>query len=63
MTASEAWMTAYLRSAEPRSAEEIVDEMLAIMSDTDRWRQKKKAEEANAKSRLTNCSTIFLLKY
>ena len=29
-------MTAYLCSAKPRSAEEIVDEMLAIMSDRER---------------------------
>ena len=41
-------MTAYLCSAKPRSAEEIVDEMLAIMSDRERWIQKKKAQEANA---------------
>ena len=30
-------------------AEEIADEMLAIMSDRDRWIQKKQAEEANAR--------------
>ena len=42
-------MTAYLCSAKPRSAEEIVDEMLAIMSDRERWIQKKKAQEANAR--------------
>ena len=42
-------MTAYLCSAKPRSAEEIVDEMLAIMSDRERWIRKKKAEEANAR--------------
>ena len=42
-------MTAYLRSAKPRSAEEIVDEMLAIMSDRERWIRKKEAEEANAR--------------
>ena len=29
-------MTAYLHSAKPRSAEEIADEMLAIMSDRER---------------------------
>lgn len=40
-------MTAYLHSAKPRSAEEIADEMLAIMSDRDRWIAKKEAEEAN----------------
>ena len=42
-------MTAYLHSAKPRSAEEIADEMLAIMSDRERWIRKKKAEEANAR--------------
>ncbi len=42
-------MTAYLRSAQPRSAEEIADEMLAIMSDRERWIAKKEAEEANAR--------------
>ena len=42
-------MTAYLHHAKPRSAEEIADEMLAIMSDRERWIQKKEAEQANAK--------------
>ncbi len=42
-------MTAYLNSANPRSAEEIADEMLAIMSDRERWLRKKEAEEANAR--------------
>ena len=42
-------MTAYLHSARPRSAEEIVDEMLAIMSDRERWIRKKEAEQANAR--------------
>ncbi len=42
-------MTAYLRSANPRSAEEIADEMLAIMSDRERWIQKKEAEYYNSK--------------
>ena len=42
-------MIGYLRSAKPRSAEEIADEMLAIMSDRERWIKKKEAEEANAK--------------
>lgn len=41
-------MTSYLYSAKPRSAEEIADEMLAIMSDRERWIAKKEAEEANA---------------
>ena len=42
-------MTAYLYSAKPRTAEEIADEMLAIMSDRERWIAKKEAEAANAK--------------
>ena len=42
-------MTAYLYSAKPRSAEEIADEMLAIMSDRERWIAKKEAEKANAR--------------
>ena len=42
-------MTAYLHNAKPRSAEEIADEMLAIMSDRERWIKKKEAEQANAK--------------
>ena len=42
-------MTAYLHCEKPKSAEVIVDEMLAICSDIDRWREKKAAEEANAK--------------
>lgn len=42
-------MTAYLYSARPRSAEEIADEMLAIMEDRERWIRKKEAERANAR--------------
>ena len=42
-------MTAYLAYEKPKSAEIIVDEMLAILSDIERWREKKTAEEANAK--------------
>jgi len=42
-------MTAYLHAAKPRSAEEIADEMLAIMSDRERWIAKKEAEAANAR--------------
>ncbi len=41
-------MTAYLKSEQPRSAELVVDEMLAICSDIERWREKKASEEANA---------------
>ena len=42
-------MIAYLEYVKPRSAEMIVDEMLAICSDFDRWRKKKECEEANIK--------------
>lgn len=42
-------MIAYLHSANPRSAEEIADEMLAIMSDRERWIQKKEAEYYNSR--------------
>ena len=42
-------MSAYLRYVKPRSAELIVDEMLAIRSDIDAWHKKKEGEEANYK--------------
>lgn len=42
-------MISYLYSAQPRSAEEIADEMLAIMSDRERWSQKKEAEYCNSR--------------
>ena len=42
-------MTAYLCSAKPRSAEEIADEMLAIMEDRERWIKKKTTEYYNRK--------------
>ena len=42
-------MCSYLYQVQPKSAELIVDEMLAICSDIDRWRDKKMAEEANAR--------------
>ena len=42
-------MVGYLRSARPGSAEEIVDEMLAIIDDRDRWIKKKIAENSNSK--------------
>ena len=42
-------MTAYLRNAKPKDPETIVDEMLAIRSEIDSWRQKKKSEEANTR--------------
>ena len=42
-------MLSYLYNVKPRSAELIVDEMLAISSDVDRWKDKKASEEANAR--------------
>lgn len=42
-------MMGYLYNVKPRSAELIVDEMLAICSDIDAWKEKKASEEANAR--------------
>ena len=42
-------MTAYLKNAKPRSAEEIADEMLAIMAEREQWVRKKTAEFYNSK--------------
>ena len=42
-------MTSYLRQAKPRDPTTIVDEMLAIRSQIDSWKDKKESEEANAK--------------
>ena len=42
-------MTSYLNNVKPRKAELVVDEMLAICSDIERWRDKKESERANAK--------------
>ena len=42
-------MLGYLNASHPRSAEEIVDEMLAIMEDRKRWIDKKESEWANAR--------------
>ncbi len=42
-------MTAYLNYEKPASEELIVDEMLAIRSEIDAWREKKASEEANAR--------------
>ena len=42
-------MLAYLYNVKPRTAELVVDEMLAICSDIDSWHNKKDAEEANAR--------------
>ncbi|MBD5394058.1 MAG: hypothetical protein HDR71_07265 [Lachnospiraceae bacterium] len=41
-------MTSYLNLAKPKSAEEIVDEMLAISSEVDTWRKKKANEYYNS---------------
>ena len=41
-------MTAYLYNEKPGKAEIVVDEMLAIRSEIDAWREKKKSQEANA---------------
>ena len=42
-------MIGYLAQAKPRSAEEIADEMLAIMEDRQRWIRKKEAEYYNSR--------------
>ncbi len=42
-------MLAYIYNVKPRTAELIVDEMLAICSDIDNWHNKKAAEAANAR--------------
>ena len=42
-------MIGYLNQENPRSANEIADEMLAIMEDRERWIQKKTAEYYNGK--------------
>ena len=42
-------MISYLHHVKPNKAEFIVDEALAICSDIDRWRDKKAAEESNAR--------------
>ncbi len=41
-------MREYLYNVRPKSAELIVDEMLAICSDVERWKEKKASEVANA---------------
>ena len=42
-------MIGYLENVKPRTAEMIVDEMLAICSEIDAWKKKKASEEANAR--------------
>lgn len=41
-------MAAYVRSARPSSPEQIADEMLAIVSERNRWVEQKMSEHANA---------------
>ena len=41
-------MNVYLYNVKPSSVELVVDEMLAIRDDIDRWKDKQAAEEANA---------------
>lgn len=41
-------MISYLDYVRPDKVELIVDEMLAIKSDIDRWREKKECERANS---------------
>ena len=41
-------MISYLDYVKPRSEELLVDEMLAIRSEIDAWREKKASEEVNA---------------
>ena len=42
-------MTGYLCHVKQKKAELIVDEMLAICSEIDTWKEKRENEEANAK--------------
>ena len=42
-------MTAYLQIMKPKRVEMIVDEMLAIQSEIQAWREKKASQEANAR--------------
>ena len=50
-------MMAYLRYVKPGKAELVVDEMLAICSEINAWREKKASEEANeAYNEWLNCN-------
>ena len=42
-------MTAYLAYEKPDDIRVIIDEMLAIRSEIDAWKEKKASEEANAR--------------
>lgn len=41
-------MVVYLQNVKPKKAELIVDEMLAIRSEIEAWREKKESQRANA---------------
>ncbi|MBQ8306660.1 MAG: hypothetical protein IJX90_10655 [Blautia sp.] len=42
-------MISYLDYVKPKTEELVVDEMLAIRSEIDAWKEKKASEEANAR--------------
>ena len=42
-------MISYLHYVKPKTEELVVDEMLAIRSEIDAWKEKKASEEANAR--------------
>ena len=42
-------MISYLINVKPRTEELVVDEMLAICSEIEAWREKKASEQANAR--------------
>lgn len=42
-------MISYLHYVKPKKAELVVDEMLAICSEIEAWRDKKESQRANAK--------------
>ena len=42
-------MIAYLHYVKPKTEELVVDEMLAIRSEIDAWKEKKASERANAR--------------
>ena len=42
-------MISYLHYVKPKKEELVVDEMLAIRSEIDAWREKKASQEANAR--------------
>ena len=52
-------MTSYIRQAHPRTEEMLVDEMLAICSEIDAWREKKASEEAQARYNYMRWSGAF----